>query len=217
MLTSGNEAIRLCHVALKAAKGAGKPDKPTDVSARAIYQPEVQKCIGVVSLMLRTSFEKTPAVEPTQAAKSINSIVVDEEDGERVKVEVPEAFPTLSRTDFPHMDKDNYQQLIDTVTMYLKKIGTEALLSDTRCKDPLKVCVPFRVLSSWQTDFLSLEVDHAKLAQLQHNFKQSLALFNTILKAAVSASRSLTGHIETCRKAQQELLFECAHLGSLGL
>ena len=83
MLTSGNEAIRLCLVALQAANGAGRPEKPTDVSARAIYQAEVQKCIGVVSLMLRTSFEKTPAVERTQAAKLNDSIVVDEEDPSR--------------------------------------------------------------------------------------------------------------------------------------
>ena len=80
-------------------------------------------------------------------------------------------------------------------------------MEKTEQSDPLKVCLPFCVLNEWQKTFAETTPDHNALDQLQHNFRQALYLFNLILKEAKSAAKSVTGHIESCKKAVQELCF----------
>ena len=68
-------------------------------------------------------------------------------------------------------------QLFSVVTFLpLKKLNIASLWED-KDRDPLKVCVPFRILNAWQQSFVSWECDHMELAQVQYNLREALMLF----------------------------------------
>ncbi len=200
-VTGGNEAISACFSALQLSKAAPEPSQSTDRDSRELYTQEARKYLGAVSLLLRKQFKPLGDGQEQSGNDAIVEFTPPGEGGGegQVAVKVPESAPRfimVAEADLPEITLGEREAFITECTKRLKLLQIDSL-KDSSSHDPLKVCMPARVLSSWQKSFLSQDLDHVALTQLQHNWRQSLALFNTLIKEARLAARTVTSHIDT--------------------
>jgi hypothetical protein len=223
-------------LALQSASSGAKPAENTsDAAARKMYVAEAEKLLAACSILLRTSFPTAPsaasvpaesagtastAAAPstksagtpsTAAAPStnpdINSIVSLE--GDSVTTRVPTDFqiqPTTRGSYWPALPKEQYEQFLKDAKTYLTAVALESLRQHGKA-DPMKFVIPVRLLVSWNDGFLGEAVDHTQLAQVQHNWRQSLNLHNILCKEGHAAAQALKKHLDQGAKEEEDGFF----------
>ena len=213
-----NDTMNRCCDALKAAK-ADHDDgnlKSSDVDNRKIYLKELNKCIGGASVLMRASYDDGDAGSSTSSGLKANDSIVKLSivDGEKIKTTVADlskwdSHTPIQRSEYPNLKTEHWDNIMNKGLDCIKCLSLQlsALEDSSDTQDPFKVFIPYIVMNMWQKNFADEEPDHQHLAVLQENWRRSFKLYTTILKAAKAAAVDVTGHIDSCKRAAQELCF----------
>ena len=216
VVDSFNDTMNRCCDALKDAKADQENGnlKSTDVDNRKIYLKELNKCIGGASVLMRASYDDGDAGSSTSSGLKFNDSIVKLSivDGDKIKTTVAyphSAHTPIQRSEYPDLPTNQWDNIMNKGLDCIKCLGLQlsALEDSSDTQDPFKVFIPYIVMNMWQKNFADEEPDHQHLAVLQENWRKSFKLYTKILKAAKAAAADVTGHIDSCKRAAQELCF----------
>ena len=176
---------------------------------------ELHKCIGAVSVLMRGSYDDGDAGSSTSSGLIANDSIVKRSigDGEKIQTTVDlstwDSHKPIQRSEYPDLKQEHWDNMMNKGLDCIKCLGLQlsGLEQTSDTQDPFKVFVPYIIMHMWQKNFADQEPDHQKLAVLQENWRKSFKLFNTLTKAAKTAAADVTGHIDSCKRAVQELCF----------